>query len=230
MTFFPDSKFSRSSSSHRPIIIPEAMGHTGVGRVVIQGARCCPVSASQIPHIITSYYPLSFPLELGKQENQQGHPSFFGQASPFPKICPLAKAFFYRLCHLKHLASTQTFGVSRVASGLLYLMPCRNVPEAVLTAQGLPECRDAGAQPFPTDMLGVMAGSVLAPGKSRGSCAGLEVCLASARRHRKCCDSVRHVSQGIQCLQLCWDAVIRLMVPQAEFHLARGTAEGERCT
>lgn len=76
--FFLTPKFSRSSSSHRPIIIPEAMGHTGVGRVVIQGARCCPVSASQIPHIITSYYPLSFPLELGKQENQQGHPSFFG--------------------------------------------------------------------------------------------------------------------------------------------------------
>lgn len=33
-------------------------------------------------------------------------------------------------------------------------MPCQHVPGAVLTAQGLPECRDTGAQPFPTDMLG----------------------------------------------------------------------------
>lgn len=33
-------------------------------------------------------------------------------------------------------------------------MPCQHIPEAVLTAQGLPECRDPGAQPFPTDMLG----------------------------------------------------------------------------
>jgi len=33
-------------------------------------------------------------------------------------------------------------------------MPCQHVLEAVLTAQGLPECRDPGAQPFPTDMLG----------------------------------------------------------------------------
>lgn len=33
-------------------------------------------------------------------------------------------------------------------------MPCQHIPEAVLTAQGLPECRDPGSQPFPTDMLG----------------------------------------------------------------------------
>lgn len=41
-----------------------------------------------------------------------------------------------------------------VAPGLLYLMPCQHIPEAVLTAQGLPECRDPGAGPFPTDRLG----------------------------------------------------------------------------
>lgn len=41
-----------------------------------------------------------------------------------------------------------------VAPGLPHLMPCEHVPEAVLPAQALPECRDPGAQPFPTDRLG----------------------------------------------------------------------------
>lgn len=41
-----------------------------------------------------------------------------------------------------------------VAPGLLYLMLCLHIPEVVLRAQGLPECRDPGAQPFPTDRLG----------------------------------------------------------------------------
>lgn len=41
-----------------------------------------------------------------------------------------------------------------LAPGLLYLTPCLHVPEAVLTTQGLPECRGPGVQPFPTDRLG----------------------------------------------------------------------------
>lgn len=99
-----------------------------------------------------------------------------------------------------------------LAPGLLYLMPCQHVLEAVLTAQGLPECRDPGAQPFPPDRLGDgrhCAGT----STEQVSCAGFRSAWLQQVRTKSGCSSAKDLRQSTQCLQLCWGTVICLIMP-----------------
>lgn len=84
-----------------------------------------------------------------------------------------------------------------MASGLLYLMPCQHIPETVLTAQGLPECRDPGTQPFPTDMLGDGSRHAGTSTEQGELCRVLNLLWLQQVSTGSGCSSAKHLSQSI---------------------------------